>query len=399
MNKFTNLIIDPSNLRSLFHPQNKFMIFKRLAVYEKIYIDKLLMTQTAEIVGNNVLKNVLKKLEKRNLVNYIDTTQIIRKNSGKYKEWFEDDLKLFEDNVLNMWLIRRIKEKNYVVPLFQTLGVQSLLSHLRYAQKKNGILLIPPWLVEEAIQLSKKISDLDTEKLKAGIKHVFVSSFLIREYAPRFQIDKENIAVFLDAIKKSSYLNDFVTLKVKEFRGYLLREAERESIKRTISRAEQNMLEIKNGLLRDLKMDLGFDLASDAVRALISSSIPGVGAAKTLITHATEKHRIKKQKLEWIVYLRIIRAFQTKGEEKLGPCDICALSMSEINSMNEEEAESMVFSGSMCEGHTILYLNIRKQTQATGKDLLRLMKKYENSEAHRLGAPLGGAFIWKKREH
>jgi hypothetical protein len=42
-----------------------------------------------------------------------------------------------------------------------------------------------------------------------------------------------------------------------------------------------------------------------------------------------------------------------------------------------------------CEGHIILYLNVRKLFPSYGADLIRLIKENENDKRYTLNTPLG----------
>lgn len=367
-------------------PWDKYEIFRLLSIFDHIYADKRWFMSIVKTFAKNdiFLQKTFEKLFNSEIIVDIPFEKILLEYINKdidYRNCLEFYNPRFGSS-LEMGYLRRVHEIGRVVPKVRLLPLDSIFTHVSYAIENDFHIIFDRWLTDTSICITQKIGEEQTNFIKNRLKYSDTARTLLLRHIPSFQINEDNLDRYLNVVDSpaKSSLRNRIDRWCSAFGGYELKENERKAIFDDVVNYERQLMEIKN-LFSELSF--GSDVLMDFASLIFGAP---VSALKSLMTKLLENKRIKEKNLDWLVYLQFLKVFQTRSEQPI-KCKVCNLSVAEIENMPNEKVES--YFNEMCTGHTILYLNLRKLTSTTGKELLMLIKEKESDPAWRLWAPLG----------
>lgn len=365
---------------------DRYEIFRLLSIFDYLYADRRwFMTIVKTFAKNDIfLQNTFEKLFDSEIIVDLPFEKILLEYIKKDVDYRKclDRCNLRFGSTLEISYLRRVHEIGRVVPEVKLLPLDSIFTHVAYAFENDFYILFDPWFTNASICIMQKLGEKQTNFLKNQLKYSDIARTLLLQYIPLFQINEENVDRYLSVVDSpaKSSLQNRIDSWCSAFGGYELKENERKAIFGEVADYERQLLEVKN-LFSGLSF--GSDVFMDLASLILSAP---VSTLKSLITKLLENKRIKDKNLEWLLFLQFLKAFQTRPKQP-NRCKMCNLSLAEIESIPNEKVES--YFNEMCLGHTVLYLNLRKVTSATGKALLILIKEKESDPAWCLGTPLG----------
>lgn len=365
---------------------DRYEIFRLLSIFDYLYADRRWFMTIVKIFAKNdiFLQNTFEKLFDSEIIVDLPFEKILLEYIKKDVDYRKclDRYNLRFGSTLEISYLRRVHEIGRVVPEVKLLPLDSIFTHVAYAFENDFYILFDPWFTNASICIMQKLGEKQTNFLKNQLKYSDIARTLLLQYIPLFQINEENVDRYLSVVDSpaKSSLQNRIDSWCSAFGGYELKENERKAIFGEVADYERQLLEVKN-LFSGLSF--GSDVFMDLASLILSAP---VSTLKSLITKLLENKRIKDKNLEWLLFLQFLKAFQTRPKQP-NRCKMCNLSLAEIESIPNEKVES--YFNEMCLGHTVLYLNLRKVTSATGKALLILIKEKESDPAWCLGTPLG----------
>lgn len=389
---YKNIVIDPIYLLDEFPlcmngklPWfDKYEIFRLVSVYDKIYVDKRWFLQIVEnFSGDKVLIDAFNNLFDLGILIDIPFEKIFLDYVIKSPIPL-DCTKYYQESAfaLNIAMLRRLHEANRVAKDVDLLPLESIYTHIQFSLDNESLLFSP--MSELLICF---VSSLDSGKvtiLKDNLKIWSIGKTFLKHCIPSFEI--KTYAQYEKFIEVRKYGIKIFQTKIeemaKDFGGYVLRENEVKKIRDYITISENELFAIKK-LFEGISLgaDIGIDIASLII------SFPA-STIKTIILNLSTNQDIKNKNLGWLIYTHSLKAFQ-KSETMTEKCELCNLSIAEIDSLTDDEVNNIIFTRNLCTGHMIVKLNVRKLLAAYGKDLIRLIKENENDVVWNLGTPLG----------
>jgi len=365
---------------------DRYEIFRLLSIFDYLYADRRWFMAIVKTFAKNdvFLQNTFEKLFDSEIIVDLPFEKILLEYIKKDVDYRKclDRCNLRFGYTLEISYLRRVHEIGRVVPEVKLLPLDSIFTHVAYAFENDFYILFDPWFTNASICIMQKLGEKQTNFLKNQLKYSDIARTLLLQYIPLLQINEENVDRYLSVVNSpaKSSLQNRIDSWCSAFGGYELKENERKAIFGEVADYERQLLEVKN-LFSGLSF--GSDVFMDLASLILSAP---VSTLKSLITKLLENKRIKEKNLEWLLFLQFLKAFQIRPKQP-NRCKMCNLSLAEIESIPNEKVES--YFNEMCLGHTVLYLNLRKVTSATGKALLILIKEKESDPAWCLGTPLG----------
>ncbi|MEX1014363.1 MAG: hypothetical protein WDZ80_04350 [Candidatus Paceibacterota bacterium] len=150
-------------------------------------------------------------------------------------------------------------------------------------------------------------------------------------------------------------------------------------LRKELSNLETRIIEITKQ--EDLlKFDVD-SLLSDSISIFTSGLLPGlpISTLKELFEKMSKVREFKENpKLQFSLALSILKKSVSRNleESEISGCQICKLSVAEIEQLDEKECHEVLHnaSGDKCINHTVAYLDGRKKHRLIGKKLLKYMK-------------------------
>lgn len=254
---------------------------------------------------------------------------------------------------------------------------------------ENGIFYIKPIHFSERdnflFNIEKKLP-LSLPLLKNSFLTIDILNFFVSNYISDIGDKFQNDLLFELADFKNSELGkafqdgiDFLTEKYSP--NYYLTPPIEADLKDYFLR-EQNLLFTKTDIekIKTFNLSALMEDGAGAIGSVILPVLP-IGTIKEIFVFFQNSQDFKKDRFLLFVlsffYIQKLISKYTKIERKDSRCSICALTVSEIDKMTEEQAHDFVFKNSLgfCLNHKISYLNNRKFNRLTGIALLLNLKK------------------------
>lgn len=332
----------------------KFELFKLACTYKQLYLD----VEDFKKVINAFCKN---EQFKKDFLEFVD---LLIKNKIIIDMPI---VKLLEDNVGKIPQGLNTEQLYYYLYVKEAIKRESCLITLKSFDSLNKMVIAEHF-------------KSDTELLKSSFKFKEVGLFILDTLNQNFYVKKENYSTFIDIIKNNSFFNLKIKEYVDDFKGYRLLDSEIQKLNKSIEEEKQKLKVAEKSILDSYATEIG----TDTVGLMIPLPL---GFAKFLISKGIRKIKIKKEKLEWLIYLLALTSFYQKPKTTEERCKICELSLSEIEELSEKECEKIVF-GNKCMSHMVIYLNL-KRLRRSAKQFLSLIKENEDDPLINFNTKLG----------
>jgi hypothetical protein len=258
---------------------------------------------------------------------------------------------------------------------------------IRYAQDHDANVIVLPNHVESFIAFCNALEPSFVPRLKKSFVTNSILEYLFHEYLSSAEVN-------VNLTRTKPFLNDFrrgVIEMAAQFDGsYYLSNEQIRWLREYVADQTGRVLKYLNPiqLKRLVNMDITnlANLAEATIDAakLLPWPIPLgilIESAKKLRDH----HKFKAEGADFGLALILLQQLlNSKPPSKPTGCEICNMSISEMDSCTHDEVLFIMDASKLCQLHTIGFLHIRKKFRLTGSDLLKAVKAFDMQDLSRL---------------